>query len=148
MFQYYVYKTVKLQVMLFLPTEFFLPAFLPVFLPRVVSTNLSAFHLPPQVLKSSLIGCRSWKNLAEWLAEKNLFWRWNADIKLQRCRNKRKLNKTKTSAIRRACMSDFPLRGHENGYIVERDIREGVDEMGWGIKQQKIIRVGKENFDA
>ena len=41
--------------------------------PRVVSTNLSPFHLPPQVLKSSLIGCRCRKNLAGRLAEKNLF---------------------------------------------------------------------------
>ena len=34
--------------------------------------------------------------------------------------NKNKLDKMKTDAIRRACLAEFPLRSHENGYIMER----------------------------
>lgn len=43
--------------------------------------------------------------------------------------NKRKLDYTKTSAIRRACIGKFPPKQHETSRAVDRKIREGIDEM-------------------
>ena len=88
-----------------------------------------------------MVGCRSRKNLAGRLATK-IFREEELLVSNFRGKcNKNKLDETKTDAIRRACIAEFPLRSHENGYIMERDIREGVDEMGRRVKTQRIINI-------
>ena len=40
------------------------------------------------------------------------------------------------------------LHAQDNEYIVERDIREGVDEMGRRLKYRKVMGLGRENFNV
>ena len=108
----------------------------------------SPFQVTPAVLKTSMLGCRSRKNLAGRLAAKIFSEEEMLSSNFRGVCNKKLLDECKTDAIRRACFVEFPFRAHENEYIVERDIREGVDEMGRRLKRRKIIGLGKENFNV
>ena len=106
----------------------------------------SPFQVTPAVLKESMLGCKSRKHLAGRLAAKMFTEEEMLSSNFRGVCNKKQLDLSKTDAIRRACFIEYPFRGHENEYIVERDIREGVDEMGRRMKRRKIIGLGKENF--
>ena len=108
----------------------------------------SPFQVTPAVLKTSMLGCRSRKNLAGRLAAKIFSEEEMLSSNFRGVCNKKLLDEGKTNAIRRACFVEFSFRAHENEYIVERDIREGVDEMGRRLKRRKIIGLGKENFNV
>ena len=76
----------------------------------------SPFQLTPEVLRSAMAGRLAAKIFTE---EELLVSNFRG-----KC-NKNKLDDTKTDAIRRACIAEFPLRSHENGYIMERHRRRG-----------------------
>ena len=81
------------------------------------------FEIPFRELREASHGLRSRRNLAGRLA--NLLFTDEKSGVL----NKKKLDIRKTEAIRKACISDFPPKQYETSQMVERDIREGVDEM-------------------
>lgn len=43
--------------------------------------------------------------------------------------NKKRLDPAKTSAIQRACLAEFPAKQQESTRSMNKDIREGIDEM-------------------
>ena len=48
----------------------------------------------------------------------------------------------KTEAIKRACLIEFPPKQYEGNSIIEREIREGVDEMCRRcLRRQKLSNI-------
>ena len=116
---------------------------------QVATTPTPPYQLTPQIIRSTVSGCRSHKNLAGRLAARIFTEDELLESNFRGVCNKKKLDEINTNinAIRKACLTEYPIQSHENSYIVERDIREGADEMGRRMKRQKIMGLGKENYD-
>lgn len=90
--------------------------------------NSKLFEIPLSMVKDAAQGCRSRRNLAGRLAD-TIF---TAEEKCtSNCRGvkKKQLDFQKTSAIRRACIAEFPGKQHETERMIEKEVREGIDEM-------------------
>ena len=97
--------------------------------PSTINTSAGEFFdIPEQIIKEVTEGCHSHRNLAGRLATR-LFTLEEMKTSNYRGVKKNTLDKSKTAAIRRCCISKFPPYQHESEAIVDMDIREGVDEM-------------------
>ena len=87
------------------------------------------FEIPFRELREASHGCRSRRNLAGRLANLLFTDEEKSTSNYRGVLNKKRLDIRKTEAIRKASISDFPPKQYETSQMVERDIREGVDEM-------------------
>ena len=93
---------------------------------QVQSQIGDSFVIPQAVVRDAAQGCRSRRNLAGRLAN-SLFTK--EEKQTSNCRGiKNRLDISKTNAIWRACITQFPGKQHETEQIIE-EVREGIDEM-------------------
>lgn len=95
--------------------------------PEVDESSLF-FQIKEHVVQQSLDQCRSRRNLAGRLCD-HIFTTEKTTSNYRGVKNKKSLDKKKTAAIKRVCLTHFPPNPHEPMKLVDRDIREGVDEM-------------------
>ena len=104
------------------------------------------FEIPFRELREASHGCRSRRNLAGRLANLLFTDEEKSTSNYRGVLNKKRLDIRKTEAIRKACTSDFPPKQYETSQMVERDIREGVDEMCRRcIRKQKHLDVNNSH---
>lgn len=104
---------------------------------NVRSSPSETYEIPLSTVKDTAQGCRSRRNLAGRLANA-LFT--SEEKRTSNCRgiNKDKLDFRRVSAIRRACVIEFPAKQNENERMIEKEIREGIDEMCRRITRKKL----------
>lgn len=92
--------------------------------------DLSVFYqIRDHIIDESLDQCRSRRNLAGRLCNQVFTIDEKKTSNFRGVKDKKCLDKKKTAAIRRVCLKHFPPNPHEPIKMVERDIREGIDEM-------------------
>lgn len=87
------------------------------------------FDIPLSVIKEAAQGCRSRRNMAGRLADLLFTREEKLTSNYRGVLKKKRLDLNKTSAIKQACTAEFPGKQHETERMIDKEIREGVDEM-------------------
>ena len=93
------------------------------------TTDEMPYQIPEAVVRNIIPGCRSRRNLAGRLTGVLFTEEEQLTSNVRGVLNKNQLDPQKVDAIRRTCIGHFPPLQHETGPMIEREIREGVDEM-------------------
>ena len=84
--------------------------------------------IPQHILIEAKCGCRSRRNLAGRLALL-LYTEERTSSNYRGVLNKKKLDPIRSEAIRNACVTEFPPKQFETPLMIQKEIREGMDEM-------------------
>ena len=87
------------------------------------------YQIPAVVLEDAKNGCRSRRNLAGRLTMKLFSQDEKENSNFRGVLGKAKLDHIKTDGIRRTCLDVFPPKQYETSQMIDREIREGIDEM-------------------
>ena len=97
---------------------------------QVQSQVGDSFVIPQAVVRDAAQRCWSRRNLTGRLAN-SLFTKEEKHTSNCRGIKKKRPDISKTNAIRRACIAQFPSKQHETEQMIEEEVREGIDEMCW-----------------
>ena len=87
------------------------------------------YQIPAIILEGVKNGCRSRRNLAGRLTMQLFSQDEKETSNFRGVLGKAKLDHIKTDGIRRTCLDVFPPKQYETPQMIDREIREGIDEM-------------------